>query len=235
MTVRPVEVTAEDGVVLRGQLWPGDAYWVILLHDVGDDQDLDVWRPLAPSLAGHGFTVLALDLRGHGASDGAWDAGTAVADAAAVLSAAGAGGALGLTVVAAGASAQTALRVAATARVEGLVLLSVPAVDPATAAELRAPGAAKLFVVGAGDELLDRTTSRLRNASIGWALAVSLPTAEQGTVLLAGPWARQIRDHVLGFLGERRYLARKAEATATRPTAGSSSPRRPGAGPGIGE
>ena len=167
MTVHPVEVAARDGAILRGQLWPGDAYWVVLLHDVGDDQDLDAWRPLVPSLVGHGFTVLALDLRGHGVSDSTWDAGVATGDVESVLAFARANGARGLTVVAAGTSAEPALRVAAPTRVDGLVVLSHPAVDAGAAAELRAPGVAKLFVVGAGDEARGRAASRLRNWSIG--------------------------------------------------------------------
>jgi pimeloyl-ACP methyl ester carboxylesterase len=231
MTARLVEIAAADGTVLRGQLWPGDAYWVVLLHDIGGDQDLDAWRPLAPSLTARGVTVLAVDLRGHGASDGLWDTGAAAGDAAAVLSYARAGGALGLTVVAAGASAETALRIAPSARVDGLVLLSPPAVDPARVAELRAPGVAKLFVVGTADAALDQTTSGLRNASIGWALAVGLPTAEQGTALLGGPWASQVGEKVLGFVGERRYLARKA--TAIPQATETSTNRQSGTGPGV--
>lgn len=224
MTTGAVEVAAADGVVLRGQVWPVDAYWLVLLHDVGEDQDLDAWRPLVPSLVSHGFAVLALDLRGHGASDGVWDAGASTGDVEAVLSFARDSGALGLTVVAAGASAEAALRVAATAGVDGLVLLSTSVVDTATVGELRAPGVPKLFIVGAKDEARGRTTSGLRNASIGWALAVSLPTAEQGTDLLGGAWAAQVREQVLGFIGERRYLARKGAATVARRSAGSSAP-----------
>ena len=47
--------------------WPGDDTWVVLVHDVGDD--IDVWRPLRVALAARGWSVLALDLRGHGGSD----------------------------------------------------------------------------------------------------------------------------------------------------------------------
>ncbi|MEA2583670.1 MAG: hypothetical protein QOF33_1755, partial [Thermomicrobiales bacterium] len=49
----------------------------------------------------------------------------------------------------------------------------------------------------------------LRTASIGWALVVTLPTDEHGTALLEGTWLGHISEHILGFVRERRYLARQ--------------------------
>ena len=62
----PVEVTAEDGAVLRG-LDCGDGPTVMLVHcwtgNVG------FWAPVARRLVDAGFRVLAVDQRGHGESD----------------------------------------------------------------------------------------------------------------------------------------------------------------------
>jgi dienelactone hydrolase len=64
-----VELETEDGVALAG--WyapPANGAAVILVHGAGGSRE-DV-RPYAEMLAGQGYGVLALDLRGHGMSDG---------------------------------------------------------------------------------------------------------------------------------------------------------------------
>ena len=238
MTVEPVELVAGDGCVLRGQRWPGPADWVVLLHDVGEDEDLDRWRPLVSHLLAQRFAVFALDLRGHGASEGEWDDAAAVGDIVTAVRFARAAGAATVYVGAAGVSALDALRATAVTAVEGLVLLSprlaltpssavsplsrdrprgkapfspLPALGEGTGVraepDLRGRGVAKLFIAGAGDPALGQMIDRLRNASIGWALAVSLPTDAQGTALLDGPWATHAREHILGFLRECRFIA----------------------------
>jgi pimeloyl-ACP methyl ester carboxylesterase len=81
-----VSLTVEDGVAL--QAWyhpPANGIGVILLHRAGSSRDS--LRPYASMLTGRGYGVLAIDLRGHGESQGAtnrlaWqgtaDVGTAV-------------------------------------------------------------------------------------------------------------------------------------------------------------
>src|SRR5689334_9523732 len=70
---RPVEIVAGDGAVIRGQRWGNGPDWIILLHNAGTDRDLDDWRPLLPSIMTLERTLLTIDLRGHGASDGEWN------------------------------------------------------------------------------------------------------------------------------------------------------------------
>lgn len=64
----PAAVRLPDGLVLRGHEWPVDGPAVVFLHDFGDD--LDAWGPLTARLAGLGFRVISLELRGHGLSGG---------------------------------------------------------------------------------------------------------------------------------------------------------------------
>ena len=45
----PVELPMSDGVILRGQQWGEGPDWVVLIHDLGEDRDLDDWRPLLPA------------------------------------------------------------------------------------------------------------------------------------------------------------------------------------------
>lgn len=64
----PAAVRLPDGLVLRGHEWPADGPAVMFVHDFGDD--LDAWGPLTARLAGLGFRVISLELRGHGLSSG---------------------------------------------------------------------------------------------------------------------------------------------------------------------
>lgn len=67
---------AADGVTLSGTIYVPDRHpapavvLVHMLHRSGGD-----WTPLAEPLRAAGFVVLAIDLRGHGASGGAVDEG----------------------------------------------------------------------------------------------------------------------------------------------------------------
>jgi dienelactone hydrolase len=67
---RVVDVSAPDGVTLKGSLFrsasPGPA--VLLLHQCDDSRT--VWDPLGRRLAASGITALAIDYRGFGESGG---------------------------------------------------------------------------------------------------------------------------------------------------------------------
>lgn len=205
--VDAVEIIAADGAVLRGQRWVGNSTWVILLHESGDDADLDRWMPLAPHLAGRGWSVLAVDLRGHGASDGDWDPRLADRDVAVVVEFARSHGAAFVCLGAAGDSATTVLRLAGEARPDVLVLLS-PKVDAdQPVSDLRGAGEAKLIVAGGGNTDARASAERLGKAAIGPVLVLNLPAHEQGTALLHGEVATHLREHVIGFLAEQRFLA----------------------------
>jgi pimeloyl-ACP methyl ester carboxylesterase len=257
----PVEVTTIDGCALRGQLWPGDEGWIVLVHDVGPDEDLDRWRPLIPSLRTLDVSVCAIDQRGHGASDGEWTDETATGDLVTMVRFARANGAEFVVVVAAGSAAVSALVAAECEPVDGVVGLSAegfaggtapyppdspppgsptanvagkgkhcsdvrvspsPRVGVGASAQTSAPssvpraaGTPKLFIVGAHDASSRETTVRLQRASIGWSLIVTLPTGEHGTSLQAGEWGTHLREHITGFVRERRFLARSG-ATSER-------------------
>lgn len=226
MTPEPVEITAA-GCALRAQLWPGDPAWILLLHDVGPDEDLDRWLPLIPALLAEHFSILAVDLRGHGASDGDWCDDTSADDITAIVRFVRAREPEMVVAISAGASAFDAIRAAGEEEVDGIVSLSatlLPETSPlprkgrapsgwrsGVRADLpRAPGTPKLFLVGAHDTAARETTAALRAASIGWALVVTYPTQDHGTELLAGTWASYAREQILGFIRERRYLARSS-------------------------
>lgn len=66
-----VDVTAMDGVQLIADLAGTRGPGVVLVHAAGEDRAS--WRTTAEAIAGRGFRVLRVDLRGHGESGGARD------------------------------------------------------------------------------------------------------------------------------------------------------------------
>lgn len=222
--VAPVEIAGSDGAILRGQLWPGSTSWVVLLHEPGDDMDLDLWLPLAPHLAAREWSVLAVDLRGHGASDGEWDPALATADLTAMVAFARGEGATFVAIAGARESVVTALRSAPAARPDAMVLLS-PALGPEDdPMALRGAGEAKLVAVGSLEPGAQAAAERLRKALIGWGMLISLPTTEQGTAMLSGALAGQLREHIIGFLAEQRFLKGKKEGRPRAVTQESAEP-----------
>src|SRR5438477_10057982 len=71
-----VEFAGPAALTMRGLRSGEGDRWAVLVH--GEGRDLDGWRPLAGSLADRGFSVLAIDLPGHGASDDRWESELAV-------------------------------------------------------------------------------------------------------------------------------------------------------------
>jgi dienelactone hydrolase len=80
-----VEVAAADGLVLLGWYYPpaSPAPGVLLFHDA--NRDRQDWNLLAAALQDAGLAVLAVDLRGYGATGGVPDWGAARDDAQVLL------------------------------------------------------------------------------------------------------------------------------------------------------
>ncbi len=203
----PFEVVAGDGIRLRGQVWPGGRDWVVMIHDLG--ADLDCWRPLVSPILEHGYSVVALDLRGHGASDGDADRPDVETDLLVALAGARERCTGTLALVADGAAAVVSLTPRLEGHFDGLVLFS-PRPQSAQLADLRGSGVAKLFFVGAADPDADRCVGELRNRSIGAAGVISFATTVQGAGLLRDPWLQHIKEHVVGFLDQLRSPAATA-------------------------
>jgi pimeloyl-ACP methyl ester carboxylesterase len=203
MTPEAIEITVVPDVVLRGQLWPGDELTIVLVHEPGDGHDLDRWRPLVPYLLGADATVAALDLRGHGASDGDWDPAQSASDLAAIVAAIRRTGSRYVVLCAAGESAIPAIRAAELTPVDGLVLLSPAGSDESLP---RGAGEPKLLI-RAGNSEKGQAVDRLRPGLIGPALFVTVPGNRHGTELLTSESALTVREHILAFLREVRSSA----------------------------
>ena len=170
MSFEPVELAAGDGPVLRGECWVDGADWLVLFHDLGGD--LDAWRPLIGLAAVRGWSVLALDLRGHGGSDDPWDAEKCPADVALAIAEARRRGASTVCVGGAGVSAIAALRAASDTELDALVLLSPGPVPDGPRDTLRGPGISKLVVYGShapADDAEAKSSPTSRSAPrCGW-------------------------------------------------------------------
>ncbi len=80
LTPEAVEVEATDGLILAGDLFTqmDDAPAVLLMHMLGGNRS--AWEPFITPLYDAGYTVLAVDLRGHGQTRGERDWTLAEAD-----------------------------------------------------------------------------------------------------------------------------------------------------------
>jgi pimeloyl-ACP methyl ester carboxylesterase len=209
MKIDALQATTADGVTLRGEIVRGDDTWVVLLHDAGGD--LDDWRPIRAGLARRGWTVLALDLRGHGGSDGEWVPERGLLDVDLGITVARRSNARHVAVVCSGIAGILALQAVERAwdqemfeLPDSLVLISPGPLDGEDPMTLRGRGLSRLFVHGAADPLADDTLA-LQRASIGWNVTVSYATAAHGAALVS-ELPRNVLDKIVAFLKEQRTL-----------------------------
>jgi pimeloyl-ACP methyl ester carboxylesterase len=182
----------------------------VAAHDTGDD--IDVWRPLRGKLVEAGWSFLALDLRGHGGSDGVAEGPVDPLDIDLGVTLARRTGAEHVSVFAAGGAAIAALKCVARALAapsyalaDSLVLLSPGPVPEDEADQLRGQGLAKLIVSGSiGPQAGDARA--VMRASIGWTVSVSFATDRRGTELLEQPFGAQVMDKAAAFVREQSVL-----------------------------
>jgi pimeloyl-ACP methyl ester carboxylesterase len=209
-----VEFDTRDGTVLRGCVQGSGPRWAILVHDAG--RDLDAFGPLTAHLA-QSFTVLAIDLRGHGLSDGVWDAAAAHLDLDGAVAFARGRGALECHAVGVGTGAAAIVHAGTELGLAAHVLVCCPSVIPGAEDEgreaIRRLRAAKLMLVGwlDGDRLED--TRRLVERAIGPTLLVGFPTEQRGHELLNGEYLSQAVSHTRGFLAQHRSMLAGSIAT----------------------
>jgi pimeloyl-ACP methyl ester carboxylesterase len=186
------------------------ATWLVCVHDV--DGDIDVWRPLIAELGTTGWNVVALDLRGHGGSDGVAEALNYALDVDLGVTLARRREAEHIAVVAAGIGALAALESVARAVDEtsfalpdSLILLSPGPLQDSNLARLRGEGLAKMIISGSrGTQAKDARS--ITRASIGWTISVTLPTKRRSTDLLIGQDAAHIADKIGTFVREQAAL-----------------------------
>ena len=196
-----VEISARDGVLLRGELQEGGAAWLVLVHDVG--HDLDVWRPLR--LAGDGLSVLAVDLRGHGGSEGNAEAASAASDLVDVLAFARDSGAATRVVGAAGEIVHAALEAVAETGVAGFIAICPVGED------VNGVSSPKLVLVAEGDRR-QVAAGRALQRSPGSAIVVSLPVTGGSAEVVSGAWRTNVESYIRTFV---RDVTRSSRSVAS--------------------
>jgi len=147
----PVHFTAKDGWVIYGDLYGKGPRAALLVH--GGRRDKANWAKQAQAIAQSGFTVLAIDLRGHGLSkEGPPDKRNDIAmplDLLAAIRYLQGNGAKAVSIVGAsmgGNLAEDALRLANPGEIDRIVFLAHGAYGPPQALKVR-----KLFIVARDD------------------------------------------------------------------------------------
>jgi len=194
---------------------------VVFVHEPG--RDLDVWRRTASRFARMGFKVLALDLAGHGLSDGEageWE--DTVVEAVREIGVHW--GPLGA--VAAGESCRPFLGIGAGDGVPVQALISPAGID-GTALPASAPSM-RLMMCGPGLEDAHRATKATFDGARGQKMMITGGGADQGSGLVAAH-PRLLEELVMWF---RRYLTGHHLAWIKKLTDASrlaSDPRLPSA------
>lgn len=173
---------------------------ILLVHDL--DRDLDQMAGLTTALAGVGYACVAIDLPGHGLSDGdvvePERCVTAVHEVVAALRARG--GRLGF--VSTGRAATIGSTVGSESGVEAQLLVS-PRLDDAIAAAGERRFSIRMVVHGEGTSLVGTETQRFFSPLLGEKLLVSNPEVTDDVRVVTR--SETLRTHVILFF--RRYLA----------------------------
>ena len=196
-----VEFAGPGALTMRGLRSGEGDRWAVLVH--GEGRDLDGWRPLAGALADRGFSVLAIDLPGHGASDDPWESELAVPAVVAAIDFVRSEGSQQIHLVGEGVGAIAALAAATdpTLQVASIVAFSPdPDERVAQLTEIREARAPKLILVGSLSPGALQSAEAVYRGAIGPCAVVKVPVEAQGTDLLAGEWGVQAREKVLEHL-----------------------------------
>jgi pimeloyl-ACP methyl ester carboxylesterase len=196
--VEQVTFPTPDGLTLQGRLYYAGPVWVLLAHMY--PADMTSWFDFAAAAQQAGFTALAYDNRGYGASEGTRDPLDVGADALGAAAFARANEATAVFFFGASMNGAAALLLAAEEELAGIASLSgVPEWDN-TPGIARAPEVTEpaLFVAAEDDGDSVAMARAMADAVGGDAEVVTYPTGGHGTMMFAvNPG---LTDLLLGFL-----------------------------------
>ncbi len=207
MTLRaPFEIELGDGSALRGVVIEGgSAPTLVLVHDLGGD--LDEFGQLPELLATHGGDVIAIDLPGHGLSDGDDGDGdgdgdsTAVVEAIASLVAALSDGGQPVGLIASGRSSTLGMILGEPHGVRVQVLIN-PILDEGLLACGGREYSQRMVLHAEGEQLVGTATKAFYSPLIGEKLLLHSALVADGPTSIVEHSV--ISDQVALFL--RRYL-----------------------------
>ena len=195
----PIEIEVEVGTKLRGHEWLVLGSPLGFVHDEG--RDLDAWRDALQMAANAGFHVIAVDLRGHGLSDGEPDATRLGSDLASLVGHVNrVWGTCGL--VLAGRACRGALSLGLDAQAPAQVFISPDLSGLDEAAIHASVPVIRMLVVGALDPATKTESERLFGVLPGQKVMASVGDAARGEELVTGR-VHLIEDLIAFF---RMYL-----------------------------
>ncbi len=208
---RDVALTAEDGVGLKGTFYPGGSDGVILLHML--EKDRNSWGSFPATLNAEGYSVLAIDLRGHGESAldargfTANDFNSMTRDVKAAKDFLTKEGADSIYIIGASIGANTALNYAASDKSVRAVVLLSPGLDYRgvnTGSSIKTYGGRELLIVASeGDSYSADSSRRLDSVARSSELMV-YPGNEHGTNMFASKPLDELIVQWLNFGGCRK-------------------------------
>ena len=66
--VQNISLTTDDSIKISSRFYPGNQTGIVLVHMLGRNKE--TWNAFADELANSGYSVISIDLRGHGESGG---------------------------------------------------------------------------------------------------------------------------------------------------------------------
>lgn len=199
----PIQLSAEDGRSLRGVSYGSGPKGVILVHD--DGRSAEDWKTFGTKLGANGFHVVALDLRGHGATGGSLAEGdypSMVHDVKAAANWLQRRGAQEIFAVGAGLGGNLAINAAADdPRISGVAMLtpSLNAKGVKVSAALEALGDRPLLLVAdTSDAMASKAASLLAGKVAGPKQVEMYANAGAGVRMLNG--APALEGVLLGWL-----------------------------------
>jgi pimeloyl-ACP methyl ester carboxylesterase len=215
MTPRvPIKIAVGPSICLRGEACQGGELWAVLVHDQGED--LDRWQDVPEQLAGFGVSVLAIDLRGHGGSDGEPGTASVLDDLDAATGAARLRGAVAVVVVAAGASATIALdRSSADA---------VVAITPQRGgAEPSPERPLARLLIASRDHAVSSASAAYQAERGRRTLIARIPVDDTGLDLLSGDWGSNVASYIVTFVRRIGLELQPGRYVPDRSTAGGGA------------
>ena len=198
----PVELTTASGVVRGVALEGAGLGTIVFVHDL--QHDLDEFGTLPELLAASGFDTVAVDLPGHGLSDGDEIAPEQCSAVVTEIVAEVVAGLDGAEVVGLVSTGRTATVGAALGREQGVAaqVLANPRLDAVIAAHAPRVHAVRMVVHGDGPSLVGTDTQKFFSYLIGEKLLVFNAAIASGAAVIAQ--SPTLQAHVELFF--KRYL-----------------------------
>jgi hypothetical protein len=212
----PIEIEVEAGTKVRGHEWLVLGPPVIMVHDL--EVDLDAWGPALQMSADAGFHVIAVDLRGHGLSDGVADSNSLESDVATLVRHVNrVWGKCGL--VLAGRACRGAMKIGSDeAPAQVFITPDLSNIDEAVVHSSQP--AIRMVIVGTLDPVARNESQRVFDALPGQKVMASVGDAARGERLLQG--RPHLIEDICSFF--RMYLSPLHPSSREAPPHGSQPP-----------